>query len=101
MIKRNKLRVDLLVDESEIDKMIIFLMIIEASMLLKSRKVHFKMSFVSNVSSIDENDFIQFFKTIKSSTDEIRKSLIDDFAETRDFIYKSILIIVFSISTNV
>ena len=101
MIKWNKLRVDLFVDELKIDKTIIFFIIIEASMLFKSRKINFKMSFVSNVSSIDENDFVQFFKMIESLIDKICKSSIDDFVKIRDFIYKLILIIVFSISTNV
>ena len=101
MIERNKLRVDLFVDELKIDKMIIFFMIIEASMLLKLRKINFKMSFILNVSSTDENDFIQFFKTIELSINEIYKSLINDFAEICNFTYKSILIIVFSISTDV
>ena len=101
MIEQNKLRVDLLVDESKIDKMIIFFIIIEMSMLFKSQKINLKMSFVLNVSSINENDFVQFFKIIESSTDETRKSSIDDFVEIRDFTYKSILIIIFNISTNV
>ena len=101
MIKQSKLRVDLLIDKSEIDKIIIFFMIIEALMLFKSRKMHFKMSFALNISSIDENDFAQLFKMIESSIDKIYKSSIDDFVKTRDFTYKSTLIIIFSISTNV
>ena len=101
MAERSKLRAGLLADEPGVGKTITSLMAIEASVLLRSRRVNLKVPSASNVPPAGEGGPAQPPKATGSPAGEARKSPAGDLAETRGPTYKPTLIVVPSISTGV